>query len=216
VSQPSIDVRVRVAASGPAWYYDAVKRALDLVLGLAALALLWPALLGIALAVRLGSPGPVLFRQLRVGKGGRRFMMYKFRSMAVGAKSRGPEGSVSGIYEQIPADDPAVTRLGRRLRRYGLDELPQLLNVIKGDMSLVGPRPTIPEQVEAYGAWERRRLEAHQGITGLAQVTGRNTLTWPERIALDVEYVDSRSIAGDLRLLAVTAWRLFLKRTLPE
>ena len=97
------------------------------------------------------------------------------------------------------------------LRRYALDELPQLWNVLKGDISLVGPRPTIPEQVEAYPAWKRRRLEVPQGITGLAQVSGRNALTWPQRIRLDVEYIDGRSFLGDVRLILVTIWKLLVK-----
>lgn len=214
MSDGSVSADLRIRAAAPPRYYPVVKRLTDLVLVGGGLLLLWPLMLAIAVAIRVTSPGPALFRQLRVGKGGRSFLIYKFRTMTVGAKSSGPLGTVAGIYEQIAPDDPAVTPLGRQLRRFGLDELPQLLNVLRGDMSLVGPRPTIPEQVREYGPFERRRLEAHQGITGLAQVSGRNALTWPERIRLDVRYVDTRSNLGDLRLLATTFWRVFFKRSL--
>lgn len=194
--------------------YPFAKRALDVGSAGAGGLLLLPVALGIAAAIRWSSPGPILFRQVRAGRGGRPFGLYKFRTMRVGARSDAA-GKVH-VDAPIAADDPAITPLGRWLRRYGLDEIPQILNVLRGDMSLVGPRPTIPEQVAAYTAWERRRLEVLPGITGLAQVSGRNNLPWPERIRLDIDYVDSRSFREDLRLLGLTFRRVFLERTLHD
>ena len=167
------------------------KRAVDLVL--LALVAVPAAVLGAlcALAVRLTSPGPVLFRQERVGMGGEPFEMLKFRSMREG---------VNPIFP----DADRITPVGRLLRRTSLDELPNLLNVAKGEMSVVGPRPTLAYQVERYDDRQRNRLAVRPGLTGLAQVNGRNELTWPERIELDLEYVDRQSPALDLRILAAT------------
>jgi lipopolysaccharide/colanic/teichoic acid biosynthesis glycosyltransferase len=200
----------RPAARGDRIAYAAAKRLLDVSCAGIGLLLLLPVTLALAIGIRLGSPGPVLFRQLRVGMGGRRFTLFKFRTMRVGAKSD-LAGKVH-VDQPVAPDDPAITSFGRRMRQLGLDEIPQLLNVLRGDMSLVGPRPTIPEQVEAYTAWERRRLEVPQGITGLAQISGRNNLAWPERIALDIEYVDRCSLAEDLRILLLTIHRVFVER----
>jgi lipopolysaccharide/colanic/teichoic acid biosynthesis glycosyltransferase len=174
-----------------------LKRAFDLGLAGASLVLLAPLLLGIALAVLVLDGWPVLFVQMRVGRQGRLFPFYKFRTMVVGAERMGAG------YE-IDRGDPRITRTGHFLRRWSLDELPQLFNVLKGDMSLVGPRPTLKYQVDQYTPRQRRRLEVRPGLTGLAQVKGRNRLSWPERIELDIWYIDHYSFWLDLAILART------------
>jgi lipopolysaccharide/colanic/teichoic acid biosynthesis glycosyltransferase len=171
-----------------------LKRAFDIALSLALLAGLSPLLLALALGIRLSSRGPVLFRQTRVGRGGRLFELLKFRSMHVGP-TPSPETS---------REDPRVFPLGRLLREYHLDELPQLWNVLTGDMSLVGPRPTIPAQVARYTPRERGRLAVRPGMTGLAQVSGNNALPWDRRIEVDLEYVRRASLWLDVRILART------------
>lgn len=173
-----------------------MKRALDLVLGVLLLALLSAPLLVIGLLIRLTSRGPVFYRQVRVGLRGRLFRVYKFRTMCEGAEHLG-----LGL-DVVPGDE-RITRVGHVLRRTSLDELPQLLNVFLGEMSIVGPRPTVPIQVERYDAFQRRRLEVRPGITGWAQVNGRNSLSWDERIRLDVWYIDHWSLRLDLLIL----WR---------
>jgi lipopolysaccharide/colanic/teichoic acid biosynthesis glycosyltransferase len=174
------------------------KRAFDLAVGGALLVVLSPLLAGIAVWIRRDSPGPAFFRQTRVGLGGRPFRVVKFRTMVVGAANMG-----TGI--RVVSDDPRITRSGAWLRRTSLDELPQLVNVVLGDMSLVGPRPTVPEQVERYTPHQRRRLEARPGVTGLAQVRGRQSLPWSRRIEIDIEYVEGWSMRRDLAILARTA-----------
>ncbi len=156
-----------------------------------------PVLLAAVVAIRLETRGPAFYRQRRVGKGGQPFELWKLRTMVPGAEEMG-----AGIY--VLEGDPRITRVGRFLRRLSLDELPNLVNVIKGDMSMVGPRPTIQEQVDRYTERQRRRLEVKPGITGWAQVNGRASLPWHERIELDVWYVDNRSLLLDLRILAMT------------
>jgi lipopolysaccharide/colanic/teichoic acid biosynthesis glycosyltransferase len=172
-------------------------RALDLVLASALLALASPLLLAAVAAIRLESRGPAFYRQRRVGKDGVPFELWKLRTMVPGAEAMG-----AGIY--VLEGDPRITRVGRLLRRLSLDELPNLINVVRGDMALVGPRPTIQEQVDRYTERQRRRLEVKPGITGWAQVNGRTSLPWPERIELDVWYVEHRSLRLDLRILART------------
>jgi lipopolysaccharide/colanic/teichoic acid biosynthesis glycosyltransferase len=173
------------------------KRTLDLVLALAALAALSPLWLLVALLVRLDSRGPVFYRQERIGRGGRPFRLFKFRSMVVGAEKKG-----AGIL--VERDDPRITRLGRVLRKLSLDEIPQLFNVVLGDMSLVGPRPGLRYQVEQYDEVQRRRLEVRPGVTGWAQVHGRNSIDWGRRIELDLEYIDRLSLATDVIVLLKT------------
>jgi lipopolysaccharide/colanic/teichoic acid biosynthesis glycosyltransferase len=175
-----------------------LSRALDMVLSTVLLVVAAPLLALAALAIRLESPGPVVYRQRRVGKDGRPFELLKLRTMVPGAESMG-----AGIY--VVEGDPRITRIGRLLRRFSLDELPNLLNVLKGDMAMVGPRPTVQEQVDRYTERQRRRLEVKPGITGWAQINGRTSLPWPERIELDVWYVEHRSLRVDLRILARTA-----------
>jgi lipopolysaccharide/colanic/teichoic acid biosynthesis glycosyltransferase len=148
-------------------------------------------------AIRLESPGPVIYRHRRVGRDGEFFELWKLRTMVQGAESLG-----AGLY--IEDRDPRITRTGRLLRRFSLDELPNLVNVLRGELAIVGPRPTVQEQVDRYTEHQRRRLEVRPGITGWAQVNGRTTLSWPERIEMDVWYVDNRSLALDLKILART------------
>jgi lipopolysaccharide/colanic/teichoic acid biosynthesis glycosyltransferase len=174
------------------------KRAADLALAIPLTLALAPALVGIAIWVRRDSPGPALFRQRRIGYAGRPFTLLKFRTMVVGA-----EGMGAGL--AVAAGDERITAAGRALRRLSLDELPQLLNVVWGDMSLVGPRPTVESQVRLYDARQRRRLLARPGVTGLAQVSGRNAIPWSERIEIDLGYVDRWTLRRDLAILARTA-----------
>ena len=200
------------AFRGPTY---AGARCLDLLgtgFGLVLLSLL---LLGLALAVRLSSPGPALFRSTRVGRNGRPFTLYKFRSMVVDAPSTGPRITA--------ADDPRVTRLGAFLRDYKLDELPQLLNVLKGDMSLVGPRPEDPEYVALYSQEQKAVLDARPGLTGPASLHYRNESAhlagddWhnryvdeimPAKLLLDLEYLSRRTLMSDLGVIMCTVWRI--------
>jgi lipopolysaccharide/colanic/teichoic acid biosynthesis glycosyltransferase len=175
-----------------------MPRALDLIVAAFALAVLSPLLALAAVLIRLESRGPVLYRQLRVGRGGEPFELWKLRTMVPGAESMG-----AGLY--VVQGDPRITWVGRQLRRFSLDELPNLVNVIRGEMAIVGPRPTVQAQVDRYTERQLRRLEVKPGITGWAQVNGRTSLPWPERIELDVWYVEHRSLWLDLRILAKTA-----------
>ena len=175
-----------------------MPRALDLIVAVLAIALLSPLLALAAVLITLESRGPVLYRQLRVGRCGEPFELWKLRTMVPGAESMG-----AGIY--VVQGDPRITRVGRHLRRFSLDELPNLINVIRGEMAIVGPRPTVQAQVDRYTERQLRRLEVKPGITGWAQVNGRTSLPWPERIELDVWYVEHRSLWLDLRILAKTA-----------
>ena len=176
-----------------------MPRALDILIAAIALVVLSPVLLVAAIAIRLGGPGPVLYRQRRVGLGGREFEMLKLRTMVQGSDP-------VGVGTVVTRDDPRVTRAGRFLRRTSLDEVPNLLNVLRGEMAIVGPRPTIPAQVVDYTPRQRRRHEVLPGITGWAQVQGRAGIPWEERIELDLWYVEHRDLALDLRILAKTTW----------
>ena len=171
---------------------------MDVALASLGLVAVSPFLLAAALAIKLDSPGPVIYRQRRIGKDGRVFEVYKLRTMYPGAD---PVGVGTPVLE----DDPRVTRAGRFLRRYSLDEALNLINVLRGEMAIVGPRPTLGAQVELYTPRQLRRLEVKPGLTGWAQVNGRARIPWEERIELDVWYVDHRSLALDLRILARTA-----------
>jgi len=175
-----------------------LSRALDVALSAALLLITSPVLALAAIVIRLESRGPVFYRQLRVGRAGEPFQLWKLRTMVPGAESMG-----AGLY--VLEGDPRITRTGRLLRRFSLDELPNLVNVLRGDMAIVGPRPTVQEQVDRYTDRQRRRLEVKPGITGWAQVNGRTSLSWPERIELDVWYVEHRSMRLDIRILTKTA-----------
>jgi lipopolysaccharide/colanic/teichoic acid biosynthesis glycosyltransferase len=178
-----------------------MPRAFDIVVALVALLLLSPVLLIAAIAIKLGSRGPVLYRQRRVGLDGEEFEMLKLRTMVAGSDP-------VGVGTVVARDDPRVTATGRVLRRTSLDEIPNLVNVLRGEMAIVGPRPTIPAQVLDYTPRQRRRHEVRPGITGWAQVQGRAGIPWEERIELDLEYVERRGVALDARILARTAWLL--------
>jgi exopolysaccharide biosynthesis polyprenyl glycosylphosphotransferase len=187
-----------------------VKGTLDRCAAALAIVLLAPVLIAIAVAVRLDSPGPVLFRQVRIGRGGREFTMMKFRTMVADAEARRAEllernQNADGLLFKI-ADDPRVTRVGRILRRYSLDELPQLLNVLLGSMSLVGPRPPLPDEVALYDDSVNRRLLVKPGLTGLWQVSGRSDLPWEESVRLDLRYVENWSLLLDVLILWKTAF----------
>jgi lipopolysaccharide/colanic/teichoic acid biosynthesis glycosyltransferase len=178
-----------------------LPRAADLLIAAVGLVLVSPILALAAIAIRLGSRGPVLYRQRRVGKGGQVFELFKLRTMRRGADP-------VGVGTAVTADDPRVTRVGRLLRRFSLDELPNLINVLRGDMRVVGPRATLPAQVELYTPRQRRRLDLRPGVTGWAQIHGRAGIPWEERIELDVWYVEHRSLWLDLRILARTPFAL--------
>jgi lipopolysaccharide/colanic/teichoic acid biosynthesis glycosyltransferase len=179
-----------------------VNRAADVVIAGLGLVLASPILAAAALAVKLEDRGPVLFRQGRVGKDGVDFELFKLRSMVVGAERQGAGYAVD-------RGDARITRVGRFLRRTSIDELPQLWNVVRGDMSVIGPRPTLRYQVERYTERQRRRLEVKPGLTGWAQIHGRAALPWAERIELDVWYVEHRSPRVDLKILLRTPLALF-------
>jgi lipopolysaccharide/colanic/teichoic acid biosynthesis glycosyltransferase len=174
-----------------------LPRAADLAIAAVGLVLLSPLLLAAALAIKLESRGPVLYRQRRVGRDGLIFELFKLRTMRRGADP-------VGVGTAVTADDPRVTRVGGFLRRYSLDELPNLINVLRGEMRIVGPRATLPAQVELYTPRQLRRLDLRPGVTGWAQIHGRAGIPWEERIELDVWYVEHRSLWLDLKILAKT------------
>jgi exopolysaccharide biosynthesis polyprenyl glycosylphosphotransferase len=183
------------------------KRMLDLVLVCIGLVLVVPIMVITALAIKLESPGPVLFKQTRVGKWGRLFTCYKFRSMYIDA-----EAHLADLQAQNEADgpvfkiknDPRVTRVGRIIRRLSIDELPQLFNVLRGDMSLVGPRPALPDEVVQYSCDQARRLQAIPGLTGLQQVSGRSDISFTQWIELDLEYIWQQSLLQDIVIILKT------------
>jgi lipopolysaccharide/colanic/teichoic acid biosynthesis glycosyltransferase len=186
-----------------------VKRALDLAVGSVLLVVATPFMVLGALAVLLEDGGPVMFHQQRAGKNESRFTLHKLRTMRRHDLTVGAVG-------QVGADHDLLLRAGRWLRRLKIDELPQLLNVLRGNMSLVGPRPTVPEQVAAYSPFERRRLSVKPGMTGWAQVHGNVRLSWPDRILLDVWYVDNWTVGLDLGILGRTAAVMFLGEQVNE
>jgi exopolysaccharide biosynthesis polyprenyl glycosylphosphotransferase len=186
-----------------------VKRVTDIILAGAALLFLFPVMLVVALLIRLTSPGPAIFRQVRCGLNGRRFVFYKFRSMCENAHQM--RASLEHLSERETAlkipNDPRLTTLGWWLRKFSVDEWPQLWNVLKGDMSLVGPRPAVPEEVEQYKRWQRRRLRMRPGLTCLWAVNGRDAVDFEKWMKLDMEYIDSWSLALD--------WKIIF-RTIPQ
>lgn len=189
-----------------------------MLISLCTLILTFPIWLAVSIAIKLNSPGPVLFRQERVGMDGRVFLCYKFRTMAADADdqlhremySKNITGAIDAVdeaegpvYGKVP-DDPRITGVGRYLRRTSLDELPQFLNVLLGEMSIVGPRPPIPYEVEEYDLWHRKRLDMKPGITGLWQVSGRNRLTFEEMVKVDLYYIENWSLLLDLKIILLT------------
>ena len=177
---------------------EAARRAFDIAVAATALVVCAPVLALAIVAIRLETPGSVIYRQRRVGKDGREFEVLKLRTMVAGAEHIG-----AGL--AVNTGDPRITRVGRILRRWSLDELPNLVNVLKGDMAIVGPRPTLPSQVAQYTERERGRLAVRPGITGWAQVNGRTSLPWDERIELDLWYLEHRSWRLDLEILRRSA-----------
>lgn len=194
---------------------EMIKRGMDIVASGLIMIVAIPLGFVLSIAIKIDSVGPIFYSQVRVGKGGRRFKMFKFRSMSIGAEDRIEEVRVfneaSGPIFKIK-EDPRVTRVGRLLRKTSLDELPQLLNVLKGEMSLVGPRPPLPSEVAAYASWQHRRLTVHQGMTGLWQVSGRSLLNFEEMMNLDIYYIENWSIWLDLLILLRTAPIVFFAR----
>ena len=174
-----------------------IKRIIDFLLSLIGLIILLPVFIIIAILIKLGSKGPVFFTDKRVGVNNKVFKVYKFRTMVDKAMTMG-----MGI--ETAQDDPRITKIGKFLRNWSLDELPQIINVLKGDMSLIGPRPALEHQVQKYTEEERKRLLMRPGLTGWAQVNGRNLLSWKERIKLDNFYIDNFSLWFDLKILLLT------------
>jgi lipopolysaccharide/colanic/teichoic acid biosynthesis glycosyltransferase len=208
--------------------YAIAKRALDVSASALGIVITSPVLAAVALAVKVTSPGPVLFRQERVGLGGRPFTAYKFRSMHVhadegehrhhirrlmrrGQPASGADGPDGGTWRPIEGD-ARITRIGGFLRRSHIDELPQLFNILRGEMSLVGPRPPIPYEVELYDPWHRQRLSVVPGLTGLWQATGWGSLSFDDGVRLDIAYIERRSMALDLRLIVRTVVQIIRGR----
>ena len=201
--------------------YQTLKRVLDFTAALFALVFLSPMMVFIAVLIKLDSPGPAWFAQVRIGKDGRTFRMFKYRTLKrivadaahqafMAAFVRGEiDKRTSGRIIYKPFDKSELTRVGSFLRRTSLDELPQLINVLKGDMSLVGPRPNVPWEVEAYKEWHKRRLSVLPGITGLAQVSGRSGLRFDTIVQYDIEYADQQSLGLDIKILARTLLAVF-------
>ncbi|MEO8285670.1 MAG: sugar transferase [Chloroflexota bacterium] len=200
-------------------FYPAVKRALDVMIATIAIILISPVGLIIAAVIKLDSRGPVLFKQTRLGLGGRPFTFYKFRTMICNADSKLHSEYVQSLIRnelpenkdgKIPAEgyklvrDPRITRVGSVLRKTSLDEIPQLINVIKGEMSLVGPRPPLPYEVEVYQDWHKQRLDAIPGLTGWWQVMGRSQVSFDEMVRMDLEYISSCSLMLDLKIMLLT------------
>jgi undecaprenyl phosphate N,N'-diacetylbacillosamine 1-phosphate transferase len=174
-----------------------LKRIIDIISGVIGLIITSPLWLYVVIKIKTEDRGPVFFVQERVGKDGKLFRMYKFRSMVVGAEKKG-----LGVF--VNTDDERITKIGKFIRKTSIDELPQLINVLKGEMSIVGPRPTLEYQVERYNKEQKRRLLVKPGITGWAQINGRNNMTWPEKIKLDLWYVDYWSVGLDLKIIFKT------------
>jgi lipopolysaccharide/colanic/teichoic acid biosynthesis glycosyltransferase len=183
-------------------------RCLDLLGASCGLIVLSPLLLATALLIRLESRGPILFRQTRIGLNGREFIMYKFRSMSTDAEKQRAaleqqNESADGVLFKMKMD-PRITRVGRIIRRHSIDELPQLLNIVKGDMSIVGPRPALPGEVDQYDIQARKRLQAKPGLTCLWQISGRSELTFSQQVDLDIRYLQNKSMTADLKIIALT------------
>jgi len=203
VAQPMIGLRRTPTAEAQL----ALKRVLDIVGGSIGILLAGPIMIVAAIAIKLDSNGPVLFKQIRAGRNGRKFTMYKFRSMVVDAEAKKAAlmhlNEMGGPVFKIKRD-PRITAVGRFIRKTSIDELPQFFNIVMGDMSLVGPRPPLPSEVEDYEAWQRRRLSVKPGLTGLWQVSGRNQIDFEEWMQLDLEYIDNWSLWMDIKILLKT------------
>ena len=188
--------------------YNICKRCLDIFISLSAIIILSPILVAIVIAVRLSSKEPAIFKQDRVGKSGKSFVFYKFRTMKVGVEPFGPSPKSD--------KDPRLTKVGKFLREYSLDELPQLFNVLKGDMSLVGPRPLYLSQMSEWSERQKSRLLVKPGLTGLAQISGRGELTREEKLELDVKYVETISLLTDIKIILATIAQVFRRKNIYE
>lgn len=188
--------------------FNVLKRGLDILVAVSALIILWPFLVAIGLIIRLSSKGPAVFRQERAGRNGRPFVFYKFRTMRADVDPFGPSPKMG--------DDPRLTRIGKFLREYSLDELPQLYNILKGDMSVVGPRPLYLSQIQEWSERQKKRLWVRPGLTGLAQISGRGRITREEKLELDVRYVETASLSGDLRIVLATITQVFGRKDIYE
>jgi exopolysaccharide biosynthesis polyprenyl glycosylphosphotransferase len=193
----------------------AVKRLLDFTGGMIGLILASPVMLAAAIAIKLDSKGPVIFKQVRAGRNGRKFTMYKFRSMVADAEELKARiahlNEMGGPVFKIKKD-PRITKIGAFIRKTSIDELPQLFNIIAGDMSIVGPRPALPSEVAQYAPWQRRRLSVKPGLTGLWQVSGRNQVDFDEWMQLDLEYIDSWSLWLDIKIILKTVPVVLLRK----
>ena len=187
--------------------YEVIKRIIDIVASFTGLIVLSPLMLVVSILIKLESKGEVIFKQKRVGLNGKEFYMYKFRSMVINAEELKAElesqNEMSGPMFKIK-DDPRITNVGKFIRKTSIDELPQLINVIKGDMSLVGPRPSLPKEVEEFETWMRERLEVKPGLTCIWQVSGRNNIDFEDWMKLDIKYVRERSFKLDIKLILKT------------
>jgi len=184
------------------------KRIFDLLISLPAAIVLLPVFAVIVIAIRISSKGSAVFKQQRAGKDGKPFVFYKFRTMKVAVDPFGPSPKTS--------EDPRLTKVGKFLREYSLDELPQLFNVLKGDMSIVGPRPLYVSQMAEWNERQKRRLLVKPGLTGLAQISGRGGLTREEKLELDVKYVETASFWGDIKIILATITRVFRQKNIYE
>ena len=192
--------------------YEVIKRIIDIVASFIGLILLSPLILIVSILIKLESKGEVIFKQKRVGLNGKEFYMYKFRSMVINAEELKAElesqNEMSGPMFKIK-DDPRITKIGKFIRKTSIDELPQLINVIKGDMSLVGPRPSLPKEVKKFEQWMMERLEVKPGLTCIWQISGRNNIDFEDWMKLDIKYVRERSIKLDIKLILKTVLVLF-------
>ena len=192
--------------------YKSVKRFLDFTIALMALLVLWPVLLVVAIIIKITSPGPVIFKQKRIGLDGKVFEIYKFRSMVVGAETQG-----SGVYSG--KGDARVTPIGKIIRATSIDELPQFINILKGEMSFVGPRPPLtyhPWDYSEYSDFQLRMFEVRPGITGWAQINGRNAITWSKKFELDVWYVDNCSFSTDVKIIFMTIKKVLCREDINQ
>lgn len=194
------------------YLYRGIKRFTDVLGGIVGLIVFFPITLWIAARIKLEDGGPILYSQVRVGENGQKFSLYKFRSMVIGAHS------LKAVLEQKNEsdgpifkikDDPRVTKIGKFMRKHSLDEIPQFINVIQGNMSLVGPRPALPEEVEAYSEYELQRLGSKPGLTGLWQVSGRSNLSFEKMVQLDIAYIEKKSLLTDIAILFRTVIQMF-------
>jgi exopolysaccharide biosynthesis polyprenyl glycosylphosphotransferase len=206
------EIESKILSKNDRFCYEYIKRSIDIVGSLIGLVVLSPVFIIVSILIKLDSKGQIVFHQTRVGKDGKEFEMYKFRSMVINAeelkKNLKEKNEMSGPMFKIK-DDPRITKIGKFIRRTSIDELPQLINVLKGEMSLVGPRPSLPKEVKEFQPWMLKRLEVKPGLTCYWQVMGRNNIDFEEWMRLDINYVDNRSIFLDIKLIFKTFFVLF-------